>query len=258
MKRIYILIRFDDICPTMNFKQFSRALKVLRKKGVKPLLGVIPDCKDPDLQIEKTKEDFWNWLKDLQNEGYAIAMHGYQHVFTTRSRGVVTRRAISEFSGHSLAEQIDKIKAGKDVLNSHGISTDIFFAPAHSYDENTLIALEQNGFKYMSDGKSSRPYMWHGIKCLPARSSGCPSITRSGLYTAVFHAHEWARADKANDYYALEELVNTHYKSIVSFDEYKAIKCGSYRFERLKEKLFVFIERNCLGFAVFIKHLFKI
>ena len=258
MKDIKILVRFDDICPTMDFVQFEKALKILHSKNIKPLLGVIPDCIDSDLAIEEAHDEFWLWVKSLQSDGYTIAMHGYRHVLENTGRGVVTRRFDSEFAGLPLEDQIQKIKEGKNILKKHGIETDIFFAPAHSYDENTLIALKKCGFKYMSDGKSSWPYMWHGIKCLPARSAGCPTITRDGMYTAVFHAHEWVRKDKVSDYTSFVSLISKHSDYIVSFESFCSTPCGNYYVERLKEKLYVFVERNCLSLAVKIKHLLNL
>lgn len=253
-----ILIRFDDICPTMDFEQFNKAMDLLDRFNIKPLIGVIPDCKDPDLFIDEERINFWEWVKCLQKKGYTIAMHGYQHVFTTKKRGIITRRAVSEFSGHSLEEQIEKIKRGYDILLSHGIQTDVFFAPAHSYDENTLRALQKVGFKYISDGKSIKPYIWHGIKCLPARSNGCPSITRSGIYTAVFHAHEWKREDKKYDLDSFENIILQHHRDIVSFTTFKELPCGTFILERLVEIIYVFIERHFLNTAVAIKHFLKL
>lgn len=253
-----ILVRFDDICSTMDFTQFERALILLRKYNIKPLLGVIPNCEDPVLQLSSPKSDFWVWVKELQSEGYSIAMHGYKHVFSNNNRGIVNTRYVSEFAGLSLDDQIKIISKGKDVLSKHGIETDIFFAPAHSYDENTLLALQYCGFKYMSDGKSSLPYEWHGIKCLPARSSGCPSITRSNLYTAIFHAHEWSKSEKEQDYLAFVNLLKRYHKNIVTFNEFKNVKSGNFYLERLKELFFVFIERHCLKEAVTLKHLLKL
>ena len=66
MRKRKIMVRFDDICPTMNFFQFERAMEIMRRYSVKPLLGVIPNCKDPELQIETIHEDFWEYVKDLQ------------------------------------------------------------------------------------------------------------------------------------------------------------------------------------------------
>lgn len=243
---IKILIRFDDICPTMNFEQFKCATDLLEKYNIKPLIGVIPDCCDPDLQIEAEREDFWDFVRGLEQKGYTIAMHGYQHIFTTNTRGIVVKRYVSEFAGHSLDEQVEKIRKGKEILFSHGINTDIFFAPAHSYDENTVKALSICGFKYMSDGKSSKPYVWHSVKCLPDRAAGCPRIKGDGCYTAVFHAHEWELELKAKDYEDLVNLIKNHRDNIVSFEEYSQLPCGNLYIERIKERVYVFVERYML------------
>ena len=50
----------------------------------------------------------------------------------------------------------EKIKKGKEILESHNVYTDVFFAPSHSYDDNTLRALSKCGFKYISDGYSKK------------------------------------------------------------------------------------------------------
>lgn len=238
-KATKILVRFDDICPTMDFAQFKRATDLLDQYNVKPLIGVIPDCNDPDLKIEEFHEDFWTFVKDLQSKGYTIAMHGCRHVFDSPHRGLVTNRIGSEFAGHPLDVQIEKIKKGKSMLASHGIETDIFFAPAHSYDENTLKALQIAGFKYISDGKSCRPYIWHGIKCLPCRSGGCPVIRQAAHYTAVFHAHEWIRPEKAAQYDAPADLLENHREKIVTFDEFAQMKEGRRYLQRIDEMCFL-------------------
>ena len=163
-KRVYkILVRCDDICPTMDFSRFEQARELFRQYDVKPMLGVIADCQDPDLEIETEHEEFWDYLLQLQQEGYTLAMHGYQHRFDTDIRGTVNLGFKSEFAGHSLEEQTEKIRKGKEILKGHGIETEIFFAPAHSYDDNTLRALSANGFRYMSDGWSFKPYKKHSL-----------------------------------------------------------------------------------------------
>ena len=58
-----ILVRFDDICPTMDWSQWNRAMKILKLYHVKPLIGVIPDCQDLDLLIDPPQRDFWDYLK---------------------------------------------------------------------------------------------------------------------------------------------------------------------------------------------------
>ena len=58
----------------------------------------------------------------------------------------------SEFAGLGFEQQFAMLEKGKAILESHGIKTDIFMAPAHSYDRNTLNALQKLGFTKMTDG----------------------------------------------------------------------------------------------------------
>jgi predicted deacetylase len=239
MPKYQILVRFDDICPTMNFDEFKRATDLLDQYGVKPLIGVIPDCQDHDLDIQPARSDFWQFVKELQRKGYTVAMHGCNHVFDSPHHGLVNKRMSSEFAGLPLDVQVDKIKRGKEILQRHGVQTDIFFAPAHSYDENTLRALAMCGFKYMSDGKSFKPYQRCGIICLPCRSSGVPSFRGFGIHTAVFHAHEWAKDGKRDGYDHFKKLCKNHRSDIITFDEYIAKPLGNTRIQQLDEQLFM-------------------
>lgn len=234
-----ILIRFDDICPTMDFTQFNRAIELMDKYNVKPLIGVIPLCKDKDLQIEEVHEDFWEYVKALRDKGYSIAMHGYEHVFCSQHHGMVNRRIGSEFAGLPLEQQRVKIKKGKEIFKKHGIETDVFFAPAHSYDLNTLKALADNGFKYVSDGKSNKAYIFNGVKCLPCRNGGAADIKGNGYYTSVFHAHEWAREDKAYAYEQLEATLASFAPYIVSFEDYCQQPTGNTFLQRIDEQVYV-------------------
>lgn len=241
MKRI--LLRIDDICPTMDFHQFQIAMELMDKYNVKPLLGVVPDCQDTDLQIEPAHSDFWEFVKGLQDKGYTIAMHGYIHVFDNHARGIVVKRWDSEFAGHPYEVQLEKIRKGKEILESHGIHTDIFFAPGHSYDENTLKALAVCGFKYMSDGLSYKPYRWHGITCVPARSGGMPRLTFGTTHTAVFHVHEWTREDKRYCQRQFVDLVKNHSKEILTWDKFVDAPVGNRFIQRIYERMNVLMNR---------------
>ena len=67
----------------------------------------------------------------------------------------------------SFAVQYMKVKKGKEILETKGIHTSIFFAPSHSYDKTTLKVLSKCGFKYISDGMSRVPIERYGIVCIP-------------------------------------------------------------------------------------------
>lgn len=240
MGRRKILLRFDDICPTMNWGQWERAKLLLDKADVKPLLGVIPDCHDPELMIDSPRQDFWSYVRSLQDQGYTIAMHGYQHIFQIKADGLVTKNKISEFAGLSYEEQMMKIKKGKQIFEDNGINTVVFFAPAHSYDDNTLKALSSCGFKYISDGLSNRPYSRYGITLLPCRSGGIPSMRFAGEYfTAVVHAHEWEKKEKEREWCKYKSLLESYGQEIVSFAEFCQWKKGNGCLQRISERSYM-------------------
>lgn len=257
MKKLEILIRFDDICPTMNWEEWKKVGELLDKYDKKPLIGVIPDCQDTDLQIEKPNSDFWSYIMELQQKGYKIAMHGYQHVLDSKCKGIVNNRKESEFAGVSYEKQLEKIRKGKKILEKHGIFTEVFFAPAHSYDINTLRALKEEGFKYISDGKSSRPIEREGIICIPCRFGGCPNIRKKGYYTAVFHAHEWIRKDKAIGYNQFKNLLENYSDNIVEFEKYSKRTRGNKILGIIEEKIYVLYEYSIHIWIMKVKHRLK-
>ena len=235
-----IVLRFDDICPTMSWAQWYKAKDLMDSLGLNALLGVIPDCRDKDLLIDKPNLHFWEYIKELQDQGYVIAMHGLNHVYDSNKRGIVNKRRVSEFAGHSYEMQYSKIKKGKEILMSHGIETDIFFAPAHSYDNNTLKALRDNGFHYISDGKSRKPYIKNGIKCIPCKANGIPIIKHPGLYTAVMHAHEWLQPGKEKTWLLFKKLCEERKEEIVSFHQFQEQTEGMYLIEKFLEHMYMF------------------
>lgn len=241
MRNKKILIRFDDICPTMNWELWQKAERLLDSYGIKPLLGVIPNSTDPDLKINPDRPDFWEWLKKKQSEGYVIAMHGLNHVFNSSNRGILTTRIGSEFAGIPYEEQVLKIRKGKEILEDHGIHTDIFFAPGHSYDENTVKALSTCGFKYISDGKGGKSYVWHGVKFLPCRNTGGDFNLREQYSTAIYHAHEWGIKGK-NAYPELERIIKTRKDNIVDFEDYKKQPIGNTYLQLLIERIYVWLQ----------------
>ncbi len=249
MKRI--LVRFDDICPTMDWNEWKRAMDILTLHHVKPLLGVIPENRDPDLRIAPPRKDFWEYLIDLQAQGFAIAMHGYIHLYDTSVRGIVNDTFHSEFAGHTYDEQYEKIRKGKEILAKHGIETDIFFAPSHSYDTTTLEALAANGFRYVIDGKSIKPMKRKGVICIPL---GTP---KSDYYVEVFHAHEWVRPDKADGYASLKKLCEEHEDSIVDMPAFLSRPLGNPLVQLLSEKISVVFDRNIKPVLRPLYHLIK-
>lgn len=208
-----ILVRIDDVCPTMDYNRFWDRINYLRRHGIKPLLGVIPDCKDPSLQYGEV-EDFWNMIQDLEKDGYTIAMHGFTHVYTTKKRGLVCFRRLSEFSGLSYEQQVDMLLRGKKILEEHGIHAKWFMAPGHSYDRNTIRALKVTGFQFVSDGRSGVPYSLNQVLFVPA-SSMWRSPFNGNVVTVCLHPN----TDTDKSFNRLQSYIERNLENIASFAE---------------------------------------
>lgn len=225
----------DDICPQMDKQKFLEYKTLFDKFGIKPLLGIIPDNKDNKLKIEDDDLNFWEMIRQLQQDGWAIAQHGYQHVFCSYVEGILTRRRLSEFAGLSYEEQVDKIIKGKKILEENGVSTDIFMAPGHSFDAVTLRALKDCGFHYVTDGFSSLPYMYCGIKFIPCRLVS--PIPLPGINTWSIHSNTWSK----KDFNRIERSLKTQYAH--SFHDIQNIPCFNTFFCQKEEKAYKYFNR---------------
>jgi len=167
LKTLYIL-RLDDACPTMKRDIWFKFERILDDFQIKPIIGIIPDCKDPKLYYEKPMNDFWDWVKHLEQKGWIIAMHGYQHLYTTKDSGIVGLNNYSEFAGLPYEIQAEKIKKAWNIFLSQGIKPKFWMAPAHSFDLNTLKVLKEfTDIEFITDGFAIFPYTAYGFKWLP-------------------------------------------------------------------------------------------
>lgn len=216
-----ITIRMDDITPDMDWDKFYRFKSILDKNGINPLIGVVPDNKDEKLRKNPVKEDFWQYICGLQQHGWTVAMHGYNHLYSTKESGLFPIGDKSEFAGLSYKKQDDMIREGKRILKSNGIVTDFFMAPSHSYDKNTLKALKKNGFYRITDGFGENPYEFNGIVFYPIAVSKSESLksTKDGIVTFVYHTN--TMNDK--DFEAFEKMLSKG--QFVSYDEF--FKCNA-------------------------------
>lgn len=239
MKKIY-LVRIDDVCPTMNYEKFMERIHFFEGFGIKPLLGVIPDCKDEELKFGKT-EDFWGMIRGFSDAGYPIAMHGYNHVYITKNKGLVCNRKLSEFSGLSFDEQLSMLKKGKAILEENGVHTDWFMAPGHSYDYQTVKALYESGFRYVTDGRSSLPYVMHGVTFIPA-SSIWESPFNGEFVTICLHPN----TDSERKYQKVKDFIERNRSYISSFSEVEQWRKRKYCFCRIDEILRMYAEKTAL------------
>ena len=211
-----ILIRFDDIAENMNWHLMSRCEKLFDKLDIKPVMGVIPDNKDKDLLIYPKKENFWNVVKNWQSKGWEIAMHGYNHIYDkdTEKKDFFKYGGKSEFFGHTLINQSNKIKKGLEIFEKNNIKIRTFFSPNHTYDLNTFEALKSSGINEVIDGYGLKPYIENNIKFIPPLFYK-PIFLPFGLQTTQIHLNYWG--DKEFDKFY--DLISKNYKKIISYDE---------------------------------------
>jgi predicted deacetylase len=211
-----ITIRMDDITPDMDWEKFERFKAVLDKHNVRPLIGVVPFNKDEKLRINPPREDFWEYIKSLQQMGWVVAMHGYNHLYTTKKAGIFPIGNKSEFAGLSYSAQDEMIREGKRILKANGIVTDFFMAPSHSYDRNTLKALKKNGFYRVTDGFGRAPYEVDGIIFYPISVSKGRTLEdkKEGIVSFVYHTNTMSDKDFEN----FEKIFTR--ADVVSFNEF--------------------------------------
>lgn len=211
--KVYCTFRLDDITPGMDIIKFNRMKEIFDKYNVKPLIGVVPDNKDSSLCLNPANIGFWDLIKNLQEQGWLIAQHGLNHYYINKNPGILRCNKYSEFAGLPYAEQLEKISRGKEILRSHGIYTDIFMAPAHSYDQNTLLALKANGFKFVTDGYARYPFDYKGIKFIPCLHSLPEKI--SGLATVCIHTN----TSGEEVFSKVENFIRNNRDTVIDFSE---------------------------------------
>ena len=211
-----LLIRFDDISENMKWEFMEKCEVLFDEYNIKPVLGIIPNNQDNELKKYPKKENFWQIVKKWQSKGWTIAMHGYSHVYDndTDKKDFFGYGGKSEFFGHSLEEQKNRLKKGIEIFKKKNIDIKIFFAPNHTYDENTFIALKQLGIKEVIDGYGLLPYTHKEIKFIPQlfyKNIMLPF----GVQSTQLHINYW----NEEDFLKFEKFIIKYHKRILSYND---------------------------------------
>lgn len=178
MKKSCYLLRIDDVCETMKHSSFERIRIACEKYSITPILGIVPDNKDPNLCVDEPSRDFWQGMKRLVDMGWIIAQHGYQHIYI---------KGKTEFAGLPYDEQREKIIRGRAILQQKlGKAPVWFMAPAHSIDSTTCKALQDAAFTHITDGIALYPYTADGLTWVP-QQLWRPIPMPFGLWTICLH-----------------------------------------------------------------------
>jgi peptidoglycan/xylan/chitin deacetylase (PgdA/CDA1 family) len=142
----------------MDWSIWDALEPLLIEHGIRPILGVVPDNRDPKLMVAPPASDFWDRVRGWQTRGWAIGLHGYQHKYVNAEPGILRLNRQSEFAGLGFDEQYEKLRLGLAIFSGEGVRADVWIAPAHSFDWVTVSALNALGLRLISDGFAFSPY----------------------------------------------------------------------------------------------------
>jgi len=197
VNRSRYLLRFDDICPSMNWTVWERIEALLRQHGIAPLVSVVSDNGDEGLTFGPPNEHFWDRVRTWEQWGWTIGMHGYQHRYVSADSGIMGIKKASEFAGLALEEQRAKLEAASEIFRREGVQPRVWVAPGHSFDHNTVRALKAIGLCVISDGFFVSPRLDpDGMLWIPQqlwRFRWLPF----GIWTVCVHHNRWDGAQFA-------------------------------------------------------------
>lgn len=189
------ILRFDDLCPTANWTRWSPVEVILVEFGLKPIVAVVPDNRDEELVRGCPDENFWDRVRSWQRRGWSIGLHGYQHCYVTNDPGMYGRTDRSEFAGLSPELQELKLREALRIFHQNGVRPDVWVAPAHSFDANTVEILLRLGVRIISDGYALFPYEdGQGMVWIPQQLGRFRKLP-IGIWTVCFHPNRWNDAE---------------------------------------------------------------
>ena len=193
---VQYILRLDDASDYMDLEKWSRMEQLLDKYQIKPIFGIIPKNGDESL-VSKYQQnpEFWTLMHSWIDKGWIPAMHGYEHRYVTKYSGINPVNKRSEFAGLPYEKQAEKIRKGYQILVKHDISPEIFFAPSHTFDENTLKAIKsETPIRIISDTIAWDVYKDGDFWFIPQQSG---SVRKLPFKTVTFCYHPNTMSDKA-------------------------------------------------------------
>lgn len=207
------IMRLDDACPYRDIKKWDRIEALLDKYNIKPLIGIIPNCEDESLLNYEKDNDFWNRVNSWVIKEYTLALHGYNHVYGSNSGGINPVNQRSEFAGLSLEEQKVKLKKAVSIFKEHSVEVKVFFAPSHTFDLNTLKALEEEtDIRIISDTIANNTYSKYGFTFVP-QQSGTVRKLPFDVVTFCYHPNTM----EEEDFEKLEKFLKENKNNFIEF-----------------------------------------
>ena len=101
-------------------------------------------------------------------------------------------------------------------MKEHRLHPKYFFAPSHTFDENTLVALrEETSIRIISDTIALKPYRKNDFTFIPQISGHCVKMPLPGVYTFCLHPNTMNDAQ----FIQTERFLQEHGSEFISFND---------------------------------------
>ena len=232
------ILRLDDASDYMDIEKWERMAALLDKYDIKPIFGIIPQNRDEDFVRKYTKNPaFWDWAMQRIKKGWTSAMHGYEHRYVTKEGGMNPVNKKSEFAGLSYEEQCRKIKAGYEIMKDHGIMPEIFFAPSHTFDENTLLAIrDMTPIRVISDTIAYDVYKKEEFWFIPQQSGRVRTLPFS-VVTFCYHPNTVTNVE----FDRIEKFIHRYQNSFIQFETTILKTRKKNIFDECLKKIYLFL-----------------
>ena len=233
------LLRLDDAAPNWNWENWRRVYEILKKYNIRPIFGIIPDNQDELLLGFPKDEEFYHKIQHWIKSGWTPALHGYCHKYITDVGGMNPVNNHSEFAGVSLELQKKKIRDGYNILKNYGVNTKIFFAPSHTFDENTLIALkDETDIRIISDTIANDIYFKDDFYFIP-QQSGRVRRLKNKITTFCYHPNFITEQELQE----LDVFLSLHSSEFLSFDDLVFSKRTLSLYDKILSNIYFFRRR---------------
>jgi predicted deacetylase len=209
------ILRFDDICPTMDSKRFDIIEELMDEYSIKPIVAVIPDNKHKNFRFSEPDSRFWDKCRNWQKKGYTIALHGYQHLWLEKKKKYYYFSPHMEFGGEPYEVQYEKLEKGIKILHAHEINPTVWVAPFHSFNKDTLRGLNLLGINIISDGIGLYPWLDRNNNFWIPQQTHSFKKKSFGVWTICIHHNNYTEKRMR----ALTNFIKNHHKNISSVDE---------------------------------------
>lgn len=238
------IIRFDDFYVGMERNNLLRVSETILQFSIPAIIGVVPSWQDDSVVVDPvTESDFWGTIRKLRDHGCEIALHGFTHKLFAH-KNLLAVNSYGEFSGLEYSEQKRRISEGLKILMQNGIQSRMFMPPAHSFDQNTVLALKESGIPLITDGKCFFPYDYEGVLFLPQISSKFKNFYPFGIITICLHP-QWLNDQ---NYIELSEFCRKKTEKIISVEQaigiYKSMSIFSRKFDTAIRCMYFFLKKT--------------